>query len=514
MNKKFIPGLVVAIVAVGFAIFVAAYNVTNNSTDKQVKGASTAQATKKSDATTSTEPKAADENTSTAANGTGDTTDQGGVPADQKSNNVLAAITKPVATPAPAPAPADTSASSSTGSSTDTGSTATTGTTTGTTTTATTTPTTPSTDCTAAARVENKKPLASGFTGGLVSLTFDDGLTSTYTNGLPLLHKYCLVSTQFMISDTLQNNASYLNASGTNDYMTVDNAKQFLNAQNGVEGTEIGDHTVHHCDLANNQYTQTDDATACPIPLSAAQVNSELVDSKAYLESTFGTTITDFASPYGNYDENTLAAIKAAGFSSHRSTDGGFNVYGSVDLDDVWVQNVESTTTVAQVEAWVNEAVTNNEWLVLVYHDVADTSDPAQAAGTYGITKANLDSELAYISQSGIRVATMAEAVAASGAPALNGQWDYAQYYAGLTFPADKSQATAGTRPATTTATTPTPTAAADTTTSDTTAADTTTTPATDQPATDSTDTAPTDQTPPTTETVPGANTQSNAFGL
>ena len=39
-----------------------------------------------------------------------------------------------------------------------------------------------------------------GFARGLVSFTFDDGIESTYRNGLPLLQKYGIPSTQYIIS--------------------------------------------------------------------------------------------------------------------------------------------------------------------------------------------------------------------------------------------------------------------------------------------------------------------------
>jgi hypothetical protein len=42
-----------------------------------------------------------------------------------------------------------------------------------------------------------------GFNRPIVSLTFDDGLASTYSNGLPLLKQYGFVSTQFIVSGLL-----------------------------------------------------------------------------------------------------------------------------------------------------------------------------------------------------------------------------------------------------------------------------------------------------------------------
>jgi hypothetical protein len=60
------------------------------------------------------------------------------------------------------------------------------------------------------------------------------------------------------------------------------------------------------------------------------------------------------------------------------------------------------TTTPAQLQTWVNQAINTNTWLVLVYHEVGATAEP-----TYAVTPANLDAELNIIKQSGVTVKTV-----------------------------------------------------------------------------------------------------------
>lgn len=247
-----------------------------------------------------------------------------------------------------------------------------------------------------------EQPPANGFAGGLVSLTFDDGLTSTYQHGLPILQKYNFVSTLYLISDTLKNNDEY-----GGEYMTVADVNAWVNS---LPGTELASHTVHHCDLTGRQ---TDDKVHCPTGLSAADQaalnNQELTQSKADLQELFpGNSFNDFATPYGAYNATVLSEIAAAGYTSHRSTDGGFNAYGAVNPMNIVVQNVENTTTVAQVEGWIDQAKANNTWLVLVYHDVGPV------AGQYGVTTADLDAQLGYLSTSGVKVVTVEQALALS----------------------------------------------------------------------------------------------------
>jgi len=212
----------------------------------------------------------------------------------------------------------------------------------------------------------------------MVSLTFDDGWSSIYTNGLPLLQKYGFVSTQYIISGKLN----------TANYMTTAMVQAFKNA-----GSEIGSHTVTHPDLTT---------------LTSANLKTELSSSKTTLQKLFGTdTALDFASPYGRYNSAVITAIKQY-YQSHRSTDVGFNSKDTFNPYNILVQNVDADTTPAQVAAWVAKAKADNTWLVLVYHEVTDSTN----TDGYSVTPADLDAELANIKASGISVETMSQALA------------------------------------------------------------------------------------------------------
>jgi hypothetical protein len=169
---------------------------------------------------------------------------------------------------------------------------------------------------------------------------------------------------------------------------------------------------MYHCSLT--VATTTDDATHCLVNLTAAQQAAqnqrELVQSKADLKAMFPNfSFNNIASPYGAYDDAAIAEIKADGYASHRSTDEGFNGYGTLDSYNILVQNVEKATTVAQVKAWIDQAKSTNTWLVLVYHDVAGDGE---VVGDYGVSKADLQAQFEYIKTTGINVVTVAEALA------------------------------------------------------------------------------------------------------
>lgn len=217
-----------------------------------------------------------------------------------------------------------------------------------------------------------------GFSEGLVSLTFDDDWANIYDNGLPLLNKYGLPSTQYVISGTI----------GTPQYMMQAQVQAFLD-----RGDEIGGHTITHPDLTT---------------LTSAQLTNELQGGQSALRSLFGSSVaTDFASPYGAYNDNVIANIKLY-YRSHRSTDEGFNSKDNFDIYNIKVQDIDINTTPAEVEAWVDQAKAQHTWLVLVYHQVENTF---VTGDDYAVLTSNLDTELSYIKNSGITVKTMSGAL-------------------------------------------------------------------------------------------------------
>lgn len=257
-----------------------------------------------------------------------------------------------------------------------------------------TTPTTPST----------------GFSGGRVSLTFDDGLLSVYRNALPLLHQFGFKSTHYLISNTLTNNEDYT------EYFNVAQAREFYSPVTGVAGTELANHTAHHCSLTST--ASTDDPINCLTNLNPeaqrAQNLAELTTAKNDLRTLFPEFAFDsLASPYGNYDAAAIADMQASGITANRSVESGFNSFGSVNQYGIVVQNIENTTTTDQVKAWIDQAINTNSWLVLVYHDV---TGPNETPGAYGTTSANLNAHFEYLQARQVPVVTVAEALAENNA--------------------------------------------------------------------------------------------------
>jgi len=213
-----------------------------------------------------------------------------------------------------------------------------------------------------------------GWNRPLVTLTFDDGYEDNVTTVLPVLTQYGFKTTQCYETMDVEGNAQ-----ATKD------VKTFYNA-----GHEICAHTVTHPQLTT---------------LTTAQVDYELSHSQQVLQNIIGASVTDFASPYGDYNQAVNKEI-AKYFRSHRTVDEGFNSKDNFDIYRLRVQNMTPTTTLAQYQYWLDTAKATNTWLILVYHRVASSGlDPFD---TY---TSDFKLQMQALSQSGITVKTWSAAL-------------------------------------------------------------------------------------------------------
>ncbi|MDN4645674.1 FG-GAP-like repeat-containing protein [Arthrobacter sp. PsM3] len=220
----------------------------------------------------------------------------------------------------------------------------------------------------------------------LVSFTFDDSQLSALTQAAPVLQKYGLTGTSYVISNCVGMTTVPNTCRSNTDvpYMTWDQITQLQNTY----GWEIGSHTVDHQCLVS----VGNDCQAAK--LTAAQVDAELADSKAAL-AAHGFNATAFAPPYGDYDPSALAQV-AKYYSSMRGfADTGNNIWplGDLLLRDVPVQEV--TTPVATLKAKVDEAIANKTWAVFTFHDIRPA--PSQVPDDYQYGTAELDQLAAYV---------------------------------------------------------------------------------------------------------------------
>jgi peptidoglycan/xylan/chitin deacetylase (PgdA/CDA1 family) len=124
-----------------------------------------------------------------------------------------------------------------------------------------------------------------------IVLTFDDGYRDFYTDAFPVLEKYHVKSTAYIISGFL----------GKPNYMTVNQVKDI--ARSGI--VEVAAHTEHHIDLQHASLTKA---------------TQEIVGSKQALEQLISSPVVSFAYPGGRFNPSTVDVVKQAGFTTAVST--------------------------------------------------------------------------------------------------------------------------------------------------------------------------------------------------
>lgn len=211
------------------------------------------------------------------------------------------------------------------------------------------------------------------FAEPLVTITFDDGWESIYSQGLPILEKYCIKSTQYILGDHFEDE----------NYMSE---KQVLSLQQ--HGHEIASHTMTHPNLTI---------------LGDDELDWELRESKYTLSTRFGT-IYDLASPLGAYDERVLAVAKKY-YRSHRNTAADpqtidhkdVNIKEYFDRYEIIAYTVRQETTLEDIQKLLDYTKKHNGWLVLNYHQVDDSYQH------YAVNAATLEEHLRLIARSKVR---------------------------------------------------------------------------------------------------------------
>lgn len=153
---------------------------------------------------------------------------------------------------------------------------------------------------------ENKVPVPDKS----VVITFDDGYENNYTEAFPILKKYGLKATFFIITCTLDKNPKCVTSAQIKEM--------------ALAGMEIESHTVDHADLNTLNYdTQL----------------YELKESKAALENILGKPVDYVAYPEGKYNNDTLKAVQEAGYKMAVTTNGKWSDKsdGIYTLDRVYI---------------------------------------------------------------------------------------------------------------------------------------------------------------------------------
>ena len=143
-----------------------------------------------------------------------------------------------------------------------------------------------------------------------VVLTFDDGYASVIETAWPRLRERGLPATLFVVTDSLVRELSFAwdgHESG-HQRLRLATADELLAAAR--EGLDLGSHTVSHAWLPR---------------LRGAELDRELVESRAAMERLLGRQVTSIAYPTGGWRAVTRDRAAAAGYTIGLTVDRGLN---------------------------------------------------------------------------------------------------------------------------------------------------------------------------------------------
>lgn len=213
----------------------------------------------------------------------------------------------------------------------------------------------------------------------LISITYDGGWQNQYSEALPVMNTYGYKATYYVTPAAIDTKLN----------MNISELTNLKNAGN---------------ELASQGYDNVDLTT-----LNTKRVQSEITDSKNYLNNTFAQNTTDFAAPFGATDAQVLGPLQKY-YDSNRSTGNGVNTLQTFDPYNLKVFYVYKNTPLSSLQTVIDQTKEFNGWLIIVYDQVTNTTPKNYNLNQY-ITPAVLNQQLQLVKQSGIKVETINQAL-------------------------------------------------------------------------------------------------------
>ncbi|MCX6254232.1 MAG: polysaccharide deacetylase family protein [Bacteroidia bacterium] len=173
------------------------------------------------------------------------------------------------------------------------------------------------------------------FKQSIVSLTFDDGYVTQFTDAMPILKKMNIPATFYIITESLDSiSKSLLNKNLSNNF-------------------EIGSHTEDHADL---------------VKIGNIEAEKELFDSKIFLQKEFGINSgLTMSYPWGIYN-SSIKQLAKTNYLAARSANIGYNSLHALDRYALYMQNFDNQIEVSKANNWIDFAIKNQLWLIEMIH--------------------------------------------------------------------------------------------------------------------------------------------------
>lgn len=210
-----------------------------------------------------------------------------------------------------------------------------------------------------------------------LSLTFDDGWESAFTNGAALLNRYGYEGTFYLNPSTID----------TASFMTSDQVAELVK-----NGHEIASHGYEHLNFTT---------------LKRDDINYQFEHASNYFKEIHNMQRVDFAAPFGGNDPQTTFYARKY-YASLRGTADGVNTKQNMDPYNLRVLYVGGSVSLEKLSAAIADAKSKNGWLILIYHRIE-----TPVKGETVLTPTQFQQQLDTIKNSGINVQPVADALKA-----------------------------------------------------------------------------------------------------
>jgi len=208
---------------------------------------------------------------------------------------------------------------------------------------------------------------------GIVSIVFDDSRASAYTTGKPIMDIYGYRGTMYAIPDLI----------GTADYMTQAQTDNLHNSG---------------WDIAGHHQTNLSDITAAAAETAVRSV-SHYLREKGYRGAEH------FAYPNG-VNNDSIRSIVQRYFTTGRTIDGMNQPRNYINPMRVNAITVSSGDSTATLQGYIDNAINNKEWLILVFHNIVTTPTVSTEYST-----ANFDTIIDYLNSNSANVLPVSQAL-------------------------------------------------------------------------------------------------------
>ncbi|MEO6695238.1 MAG: polysaccharide deacetylase family protein [Ignavibacteria bacterium] len=187
---------------------------------------------------------------------------------------------------------------------------------------------------------------------GAVTVSFDDGSMTQYTNGVPVLDKYGIKATFAVVTEWMQDNPSSSSEKGN---FSIEKFGWKQSRELVERGHEIASHNYYHIKLDT---------------VTGSRALDMMKESKLITEKNTGKPVYTFVFPYSNSRKDLFPLTKEAGYLFSRVGEDMVNEKDNLDftrLTTVAIYNEENPSP-ADFSNYLRKA--NNHWIILNYHHI------------------------------------------------------------------------------------------------------------------------------------------------